>query len=62
MWPNRQFPAESVTFTKNIFNSIHDGLLKDGGPKSFFLPKIIHTYPTMMKLGTIKSYLKKIQK
>ena len=26
------------------------------------LPKICHTYPTMMKLGTLISYLKKIQK
>ena len=26
------------------------------------LPKICHTYPTMMKLGTVIPYLKKIQK
>ena len=26
------------------------------------LPKICHTYPTMMKLGTVRPYLKKIQK
>ena len=26
------------------------------------LPKICHTYPTMMKLGTIIAYLKKSQK
>ena len=26
------------------------------------LPKICHTYPTMMKLGTVISYIKKIQK
>ena len=26
------------------------------------LPKICHTYPAMMKLGTIVAYLKKIQK
>ena len=26
------------------------------------LPKICRTYPTMMKLGTVISYLKKIQK
>ena len=26
------------------------------------LPKICHTYPTMMKLGTVTPYLKKIQK
>ena len=26
------------------------------------LPKICHAYPTMMKLGTVIPYLKKIQK
>ena len=26
------------------------------------LPKICHTFSTMMKLGTVKPYLKKIQK
>ena len=26
------------------------------------LPKICHTYPTIMKLGTVIPYLKKIQK
>ena len=30
--------------------------------KTSFLPKICHTYPTMMKLGTVIPYLKKIQK
>ena len=28
----------------------------------FGFPKIYHTYPTMMKLGTVIPYLKKIQK
>ena len=40
------------------------GLLKDEGgivKKSPF-PKICHTYPTMMKLGTVIPYLKKFQK
>ena len=39
------------------------GLLTDWG--AFWgggLPKISHTYPTMMKLGTVTPYLKKIQK
>ena len=26
------------------------------------LPKVRHTYPTMMKLGTVKTYLRKIKK
>ena len=33
-----------------------------GGPKKPSLLKICHTYPTMMKLGTVIPYLKKIQK
>ena len=33
-----------------------------GGGKKAPLPKICHTYPTMMKLGTVIPYLKKIQK
>ena len=32
------------------------------GQKAPFLPKICHTYPIMMKLGTIIPYLKEIQK
>ena len=31
-----------------------------GGGKKAPLPKICHTYPTMMKLGTVTPYLKKI--
>ena len=30
--------------------------------KAFPLPKICYTYPTMMKLGAVIPYLKKIQK
>ena len=33
----------------------------EGGPK-VLLPKICHTYPVMMKLGTVIIYQKKIQK
>ena len=33
-----------------------------GGPKRPPLPKICHTYPTTIKLGTVIPYLKKIQK
>ena len=36
--------------------------LMDGGGKKAPLPKICHTYPTMMKLGTVIPYPKKIQK
>ena len=37
-----------------------DGWEGGGGQKDP-LPKICHTDPTMMKLGTVISYLKKIQ-
>ena len=47
-------------------NPIQDGLLRGWsrmeGPKRPPIPKICHIYPTMMKLGTVISYLKKIQK
>ena len=33
-----------------------------GGPKGPPILKICHTYPTMMKLGTVILYLKVIQK
>ena len=33
-----------------------------GGGKKTPLPKICHTYPTMMRLGTVIPYLKKFQK
>ena len=32
------------------------------GSKKAPFPKICHTYPTMMKLGTVILYLQKIQK
>ena len=48
------------------FHPIQDGffkeLLTDGGGQNGPLPKICHTNPTMMKLGTVITYLKKIQK
>ena len=63
---------QSYFFFRNIFrclfNSIQDepfrGCSRMGGLKSHppppFLFKICHTYPTMMKLGTVIPYLKKI--
>ena len=48
-----------------FFNPIQDGLFWGyswiGEGKKASLPKICHTYPTMMKLGTVIPYLKKIQ-
>ena len=52
-------------------NPIQDGLFpgcsrmwggEGGGAFWFPLPKIRHTYPTMMKLGTVIPYLRKMQK
>ena len=44
-----------------LFGAAHrDG--EGGRAKSPPLPKICHTYPIIMKLGTLTPYLKKIQK
>ena len=48
-------------------NPIQDGFFwgcsrMGGGPFWSLLPKIRHTNPTMMKLGTVIPYLRKIQK
>ena len=60
-----QFRKESQLHN---LNPIQDGLFRGCSPmgrRGGFLaplPKIPHTYPTMMKLGTIVPYLRKIQK
>ena len=43
-----------------IFGAAHGWGGKKAPPPR--LPKICHAYPTMMKLGTVIPYLKKIQK
>ena len=47
-------------------NPIQDGLFQTcsrmEGAQKGPLPKICHTYPIMMKLGTVTPYLKNIQK
>ena len=43
-----------------LFGAAHGW--EGGGGGRRLLPKICHTYPTMMKLGTLILYLKKIQK
>ena len=51
-----------------MFNTIQNGgfwdcsRMRAGGGKKAPLPKICHTYPTIMKLGAFIPYLKKIQK
>ena len=48
------------------FNSVQDGPFMDCSrlwwAKKAPLPKICHAYPTMIKVGTVIPYLKKIQK
>ena len=48
-------------FRMGFFGAAH-GFGWRGGGGFNFLPKIGHTYPTMIKLGTVVPYLKKIQK
>ena len=45
-------------FRMSVFGAVHGW----GGPFWHPLPKIRHTYLTMMKLGTVIPYLMKIQK
>ena len=44
-----------------IYGAAH-GWRRGGGGKKAPLPKICHTYSTMMKLCTVIPYIKKIQK
>ena len=46
-------------FRMGIFGATHGSGV---GAKRLSLPNICHTYPTMMKFGTVIPYLKKIQK
>ena len=45
----------------DFFGAAH-GSSGEGAAKRAPHPKICHTYPTMMKLGTVIPYPKKIQK
>ena len=50
-------------FTMGLFGAAHGWTGGEGGvEKAPSLPKICHTYATMMKLGTFTLYLRKIQK
>ena len=46
-----------LTFKMGLFGATHG---YGGGSKKARLPNICHTYPTMMKLGTLLPCLKKI--
>ena len=45
-----------------LFKIGYFGAAHGEGQKDLPLPKICHTYPKMIKLGTVIPYLKKIQK
>ena len=48
-----------------VINPIQEGLFGAAhgcGVKKAPIPKICHTYPTILKLGTVIPYLKKTQK
>ena len=49
-------------FRMDFFGAAHGWGERGGGAKRPPFLKICHTYPTMMKLGTVTPYLKKIQK
>ena len=57
---------QNQSIRTNLVNPIQDGHFRgcsrmEEGKKDP-LPKICHTYPSMMKLGTVIPYLRKIQK
>ena len=54
-----RFIRTLTLFRMGIFGAAHGWR---GEAKKAPLLKICHTYPTMMKLGTVIPYLKKIQK
>ena len=56
-WIGKMFRPVLALFRMGIFGAAHGW----EGQKDPF-PKICHTYPTMMKLGRVILYLKKIQK
>ena len=51
-------PLDFILFRIDFFGAAHGW----GEAKNVPLPKICHTYPSMMKLGTVVSYLRNIQK
>ena len=56
------FKKQLILFRMGIFGLLTDEWWGGGGAKSLPVPKICHTYPTKMKLGTLIVYLRKIQK
>ena len=57
---NYYFVVLLTLFRMGLFGAAH-GLRREGGKGPYF-SKTCHTYSTMMKLGTVIPYLRKIQK
>ena len=53
---------QAFDFWAGLFRAAHRWGQRGGATKKAPLPKICHTYPAMMKLGTVIPYLKKTQK
>ena len=49
-------------FRMDLFGAVHGWGRQKATHSPPVLPKIWHTYPTMMKLGTVIPYVKKMQK
>ena len=58
----QQFKIYFDTAQKHVLLFFFFQLRVKGEGKSPHIPKICHTYPKMMRLGTVLPYLKKIQK
>ena len=56
--PTKEIIFSLTLFRMGFFGAAHGCGRGQKGPP---LPKIYHTYPTMMKLGTVMPYLRKIQ-
>ena len=56
------YPASCNNIHHDATDVVDHGMVKNTQTKKAPLLKICHTYPTMMKLGTVIPSLKKIQK
>ena len=64
LWMNEFLALKNVFLTlfRMDFLRASHRWLGEGGAKGFPLPKICHTYPAMMNLGTVIPYLRRICK
>ena len=59
---NKKTKITDSIITSTLFRMGLFGAAQRWEVKRLPFPKICHTYPTMMKLGTVIPYLKEIQK